>query len=170
MNSPASGTATESPDLDLIRKRAGVDRLMRMAVIQSVDRNLRNEDQEMVDDYQRLSRLIHGDDEHANGEDDTVGNSTMIAGDQKTEHHYHLPEKEDVVPSDALKQIVPPPAAATSMFWRYAVAALTGGALLGGGAGLSAFFSPDADPPDKPATPAGPTVDKDTIGRFQLDR
>jgi hypothetical protein len=115
-----------------LRREAGVSRLGRMTAIESLRRNLANEDEAVRRNIERHEReLAEGEEQPSEGEAEM---GLMVAGDL----HYHQPPPAPT----------PAPAAPKGMGTLAKAGLLAAGLAAGGGlgAGAAALLAPDATP------------------------
>lgn len=165
MESTILETTNEIPDH--IKKRSGIDLLMRMTAVGTVDRNLKTEDAEMKDWYNRQNAAIDG---NSNGELENIGegNDMMVAGDNTVNHNYYqkseekIEKKQEIIPKIEEKKQNP--------LVQGAISAALGAGLLGGGMGLGSYLNSSPEPIKPPVVETPQIEDTDTIGILEPDK
>lgn len=149
--------------IDHLKKKAGISRLMQMVGVKTMDRNLKNEDAEMVDDYNRQNRLLGGGKSNGDLKVPKDKNDMMVAGDYNVTHVQEPSEpKTPQAPQEKKK----------NPLLQNLLSAALGAGLLGGGVGLGQILNGKKEEVLEHKTPAitKPVEDTDTIGVLEPDR
>ncbi len=167
MESTILETNNEIPDH--VKKRNNIDLLMRLSAVGSVNRNLKTEDDEMKDDYNRQNSLLYGG---SNGELETIEetNDMLVAGDNNNtvNHNYYEKAEEKKAIDVQLPQKIEEKK--TNPLVQGAISAALGAGLLGGGMGLGSFLNDTPEPIKPPVVNTPQIEDTDTIGVLEPDK
>ena len=157
-----------------IKKRAGVNTLMRMAAVNSVNRNLKQEDDEMSDWYNRMNDLL-GKSSTKNGELNSElnpgkGTEMMVAGDVNITEVSKEKEEEKIEIAPNVPAIVSPNTMVQNLT-ASAISAMVGAGLLASGIVIGNGGEEQIkQEPTKPPPVSAPIVDTDTIGILEPDK
>ncbi len=172
MESTILETNNEIPDH--VKKRTGIDLLMRLSAVGSVNRNLKTEDAEMKDWYNRQNDLLDGG---SNGELETIEetNDMLVAGDNNnTINHNYYEKAEEKKPEEKKAVDVQIPQKieekkTNPLVEKAITAALTVG-LLGVGGVVGNSLNDTSEPIKPPVVNTHQIEDTDTIGVLEPDK
>lgn len=165
--------------MEYLKDLGGIQQLMKLVAVDSVKRGLEQEDEEMADQYKRMTGMLY--DEQSSKPLDSPqggsgkGGSMLVAGgihiDLSPQEMPPLSKQAQQATREQQQVQQPSSGSSGSNGLRNTLLALlTGAGLAGGGVGLGTMLDQDEEPSPAPQQEQATVEDTDTIGILEPDK